>query len=283
MRFSGLLLIIVVSGALSGSVPKGHLQAVPPPRTIFLTRVIRLPVKLLKGSGEFGQPGSESLAVSPGATDELPDGPSGFDILDDGRILITDPLQNRIGVFDTSGKFLEAWKTAFAADSVKVLANRAVLIRQANTGEVHVFSSEGRPRVSEGATLPLGAEARLSGGNSGTVIRPGAGTSRGELLAIQYDHPRSTLLSLEWLDTDPSGNTYVALEATTGEKEGAESVDLSKRVRKYAADGMLVAETVDVPLDYYVPPVDEFRVSNGNVYQLFTTESEVRINVWNMN
>lgn len=282
MRISGLLLIIVFSGALSGSVPQGHLQALPPGRTISLTRIIRFPVKLLKGSGALGQPESESLAVSPGATDELPDGPSGFDILDDGRILISDPLQSRIGVFDTSGKFLGAWKTGFAADSVKVLANGAVLIRQANTGEIHVFSSEGRQRASEGAALPVGAEARLSGGNSGTVIRAGAG-GRGELLAIQYDQPRSTLLSLEWLDTDPSGNTYVALEATTGEKEGRESIDLSKRVRRYASDGTLVAETGDVPLDYYVPPVDEFRVSKGNVYQLFTTESEVRINVWNMN
>jgi len=92
---------------------------------------------------------------------------------------------------------------------------------------------------------------------------------------------RVLLFSLEVLATDSGGNTYVALESTTGSRE-ADEINVNKYVRKYSADGKLVDEIADIALDYYVTPVDELRVRRGVVYQLLTTNTEVRINVWDM-
>ena len=83
----------------------------------------------------------------------------------------------------------------------------------------------------------------------------------------------------ELLAMASSSGSYVALESTAG----GDSVDVTKSVRRYSAEGRLIAETTDLPLDYFVRPTDEIRVRDGAVYQLMTTMSEVRINVWDMN
>jgi hypothetical protein len=217
--------------------------------------------------------------ISPGATDEPPEGPAGFDVLDDGTLLITDPLRSSISVFDSQGKFRKAWQIGFAADSLTVITGDLVLVRDARTGRLHAFSREGQARSSEGVTLPVAEEARVLTGKNGTVTRPAVGKFHGGPLAIQFDKPSLALLSLQSLATDPEGNTYVALE-TTAIGETTEQVTLNKYVRKYSAEGKLICEVADIPLDYYVAPVDELRVRRAKVYQLLATSSEVRINVW---
>jgi len=219
--------------------------------------------------------------IAPGAVDERPEGPDSFDVLDDGSLLVTDPIRNRIAVFDSQGKFRQTWKIGFAADSVTALANGLILVREARTGQSHAFSAEGRSLPAEHTVLPDLGEARILTGNGGVVTRPAVGKSQGGSLAIQFDRPGSALLSLEVLATDSGGNTYVALESTTGSRE-ADEINVNKYVRKYSADGKLVDEIADIALDYYVTPVDELRVRRGVVYQLLTTNTEVRINVWDM-
>ena len=130
---------------------------------------------------------------------------------------------------------------------------------------------------------PERAEAQVQPGqNRGTVSRPSIDNSHGGPLAIQFDKPGALLLSLESLAIDREGDTFVALE-TTARGEGPEAIDLTKYVRRYSSDGNLLREIADIPLDYYVPPVDELRVHKGVVYQLQTTSSEVRVNVWDTN
>jgi hypothetical protein len=264
---------------VSRDAVRGQQAPEPGVRVIALQRVVRIPLTTLTAQQEVetvvGNPGA--LIVWPGGPDEPPEGPNGFDVLDDGSFLITDPLPQRISEFDSEGKFHRAWKTGFPPDSVTVTPGGLVLVREATTGEIHVFDREGRPQSSQGLVSPQPAEARVLNGKNGTVVRP---ANQG-VLQIRFDRPGLVLLSLESLATDQAGNTYVALESTAG--GAAEGINVNKYVRKYSAEGKLLGEITDIPLDYFVTPVDELRVHKGIVYQLMTGSSEVRINVWNTN
>ena len=250
--------------------------------TIPLTHVLRIPVTTLAPQ-TTADVSPATLMISPGATDEPPEGPDGFDVLGDGSLLITDPLRGQLSSFDSEGKFRKAWKIGFPADSVTVIANGLVLVREANTGRLHAYDQDGQSRPVQGDVLPERSEARVQPGqNRGTITRPSIGNSAGGPLAIQFDKPGLILLSLQSLATDERGDTYVALETTAGGPT-SEAINLNKYVRRYSFDGRLLAEIADIPLDYYVSPVDELRVHKGVVYQLQTTGSEVRVNVWDTN
>jgi len=197
-------------------------------------------------------------------------------------VLITDPLRSRVSLFDSLGAFRKAWKVGFAADSLTVVANGVVLVREATTGQLHAFDREGQARSTEGAALPEQAEARVLNSTNGAVKRPVIDNAHGGPLAVQIDRPGLTLVSIEVLSIDQKGDTYVALE-TTANGQATEGINLNKYVQRYSSDGKLLCEIADIPLDYYVPPVDELRAHKGKVYQLQTTKSEVRINVWDTN
>jgi hypothetical protein len=282
VRPSTIILSIALSGLLASAAPRSLAAPEPGVRLVSLTRTIRLPVKILSAADAASQNADPAtLTVAPGAADERPEGPDGFDVLEDGSLLVTDPIRNRIVVFDSQGKFRQAWKIGFAADSITALANGSTLVREARTGQYHVVSREGKALPAEHPVLPEIGEAHLLGDNSGVVTRPVAGNSTAGSVAIQFNRPGSALLSLEVLATDFGGNTYVALESTTGSRE-ADEINVNKYVRKYSTEGKLVDEIADIALDYYVTPVDELRVHRGVVYQLLTTSTEVRINVWDM-
>jgi|SRR5580704_4252650 hypothetical protein len=283
-RPSGVIFLFLVTALMAGNAGGGPRGSGSEVRTIALTRVIRIPVSALsvQESAELQDGDSANLAAWPGAADEPPEGPNGFDVLDDGSFLISDPLRSRIAVFDSQGKFRGAWKIAFAADSITVIPKGLVLVHEASTGQLHVFDSQGQPHPNEGAALPEPAPARVLDSKSGTVSRLATGDAHGGPLDVRFDIPGLTLLSLQTLATDHEGNTYIALETTAG-GEATDAINLKKYVRRYAASGKLVCEITDIPLDYYIAPVDELRVHKGIVYQLMTTSSEVRINVWDTN
>ena len=282
-RTSGIVLSLLiwscVAGGANGTRPTSEVRVVP------LTRVVEIPVTLvnLEQAAELSEANPASLLIWPGAEDERPEGPNGFDVLDDGSLLISDPLRKSISVFDAQGKFRGAWKIGFAADSVTVVGGDLVLAREAVTGQYHAFDREGKSRPTTDATLPTPAKASIdAGGKSGSVELPAIQGKSVNSLQVRFDRPDATLLSLQSLASDQDGNTYVALETTLG-GQSSDAIDLQKYVRKYSADGHLVCETANIPLDYYVVPTDELRVHKGVVYQLMTTKTEVRINVWDMN
>lgn len=277
--FLSLLVLSSVAGAAEGGRPEPEVRIVP------LTRVVRIPVRSVgvQGPGEALPGDGVSLLVWPGAEDERAEGPDGFDVLDNGSLLISNPLRKSISVFDAQGKFRESWNIGFAADSVTAVGSDLVLVREAVTGQYHAFNREGTPRPTGDATLPPAAKAWVDrGGKSGSIALSENRGSASNAIQVQVDQPSSTLLSLESLGTDQGGNTYIALETTVGD-QSSDTINLQKYVRKYSADGRMICETADIPLDYYVVPVDELRVHQGVVYQLMTTGSEVQINVWNMN
>jgi len=276
--------LLLIGAPAASCAVAGWVAPEPAVRTITLTRVVRIPITTLTAQETAPAAGGNvgTLMISTGAPDELPEGPNGFDVLDDGSLLVTDPLRQRIAVFDSQGKYRRDWKLGFAADSVTVIPSGLVVVRDASTGELHAFDREGQSRPAQGAALPEPEAARLVSPRSGTVTRSANGGSHGGVLEVQFDRPGLRLLSLQSLGTDREGNTYVALETTTG-GDTTEGINLNKYVRRYGADGKLVDETADIPLDYYVHPVDELRVHKGIVYQLMTTSTEVRINVWDTN
>ena len=269
----------LVTVASAPSLPRPS----PSVRTIPLTRVVRIPMVPLEpaGAGPAVARPADALTFTPGAADELPEGPNGFDVMDDGGFLITDPLTQRIATFDSEGKFKGDWRIGFAADSVTVTPD-AVVIRDASTGQFHAFDRQGRPSNAK-AVLPEHPEATLLSPARGSIARPATSPaiSNGPL-EVLVETPGLRLLSLEVLAIDRDGSTYVAVETTKGGDATGE-VNLDKVVRRYDAHGGLVAATESIPLQYYIPPVDELRVHRGTVYQLATSTREVLINVWSTN
>jgi hypothetical protein len=272
-----LLSLLVMSGALGcRSAPAQEIC------TIAQTQVIRIPVSTLHDENEMKAASAEpaSLLISAGATDEPPEGPDGFDVLDDGVLLISDPLRGQVSAFDPTGKFLAAWKIGFPADSITATEKGVVLVRDASTGNIHAFDRDGRAMSGSEYSPPERMQAQVSRGqNAGTVRSSGENGAR---LEIRLAKPGVTLLSIEGLARDAKGDTYVALETTVNAAE-SEEVNVSKFVRRYSPDNKLLGEITNLPLDYYVAPVDELRVHNGIVYQLQTTGTEVRVNKWDTN
>lgn len=249
-------------------------------RTIMRGRVIHIPFATLGSKTGVGasQGPIDTLLVSPGGPDEQPEGANTFDVFEDGSFLIADPLRQRLAIFDSRGKFLRELKVGFAVDSLTITTNGLIQVRQANTGEMYLLDSQGRPRPEEGAVQPQVGEARLLNGKSATVqlLTPDGG--HGKLLQIKFEKSGLQLLSIESLATDHAGNTYVALEAAAS----GEQLDVSKYVRKYSPDGKPISE-VSIPLGYYISPVTELRIRKGILYQMMTTSSEIQMNEWDMN
>ena len=280
-RSSGVILLFLLSSVALNADPGGRSEVATNLCTIPRTQVLRIPVNTLNAGSSDGP--AATLMISRGAVDELPEGPSGFDVLEDGSLLITDPLRNQVSSFDSHGRFRTAWKIGFPADSLTVIANDLVLIREANSGEVRAFDREGQPQAMNGSAVPVRPEAQVPPGkNRATVGRAGPGDTRPGPLEIQLDKPDLTLLSVEELATDQKGDAYVALETTARDKN-PDAITLNKYVRRYSSDGKLLGEISDIPLDYYVSPVDELRVHRGVVYQLQPTSSEIRVNIWDTN
>ncbi len=267
------VVILLTSALLLESGGEGRPQVEA--RTIPITRVVRIPLAVL-GSQEVSGNNSTVLAASPGAAEELPEGPNGFDIFEEENILISDPLHNRVVIFDPQGKFRQAWNIGFAADSIRVLPDGNALVREANTGQFHAFNREGKPVTGEMPPSLESTQAHKLTTTSGLVSNP-----KGSPISVQLNQPGLSLVSLESVGVDNTGNIYIALESSSG--ESADGINVNKTVRKYAANGSLLSETSKLPLDYYIPPVDEIRVRKGRIYQLMTTSTEVEINIWDTN
>ena len=119
--------------------------------------------------------------------------------------------------------------------------------------------------------------AQLESGNLATVnAQPRAGSETAPV-PVRFEAVGETMVSVRRLGMDARQRTYVAIEAAFP----GQRVDVRKIVRKYAGQGENLVEILDIPLDYLVQPVDEFRIRDGVLYQLMPKASEVRINIWN--
>ncbi len=269
------LFLLACSGGQSGA--KKTDSASGTTRAVALTSTIRIPVLLL----ENGFPESaladkrEALAVIAGGPDELPQGPTGFELTTDGRILVSDPVRRRVAVFDATGGFRGEWPVGFPVESIALSANGIFRLRPSDSSPDRFYDSQGHEQGVETSipeTQPL--IARLSSPTLGVV----EGRPSGGPLQIAFESGTLRLISVDALGAAPNGGVYVALEVTPG----GDTIAVQKQVRKYGADGKVQAEVTDIPLNYDFAPVDELKVRRGVLYQLEPAKSEIKINRWNL-
>lgn len=281
-----LLLLALLTPATISMPGQNAMPPASQPRQIPLTRTIKIPVTQLTAPGQgSGTPHSDpsALAVWPGATDELPEGPDGFDVLRDGSLVISDPLLRRVVIYNASGAFKASWPIDFSPDSITATSDDLLLVRDARTEELHVFSRDGKAHEASPPKLaPLPEANLLRGQNTGTVSAAPSTDTGARTFSVHVDQPGLALLSVQPIARDPALGTFVALE-TTAPETAADTINVRKVVRLYSPAGALLAETRPLPLDYFVPPVNELRVRNGIIYQLLTSRNAVLINEWDTN
>jgi hypothetical protein len=275
---SGLLLLLLLSPRASFGVQQSSASTDQRVRKVGLTRTLHIPaIKVIdNGDPTAAARGSSAMAIWPGGNDEPPEGPTGFDVFDDGTLVITNPLLKKLSWYDAQGTFKRSWDLDFSPDSVSITRDNLMSIHDAKTGEVHTLDREGKAHPAQTASSNTPLQAKVLSGKEGVISAPASNVGT---IRVRFDDAASSLLSLEVLDTGSARGTFVALEATaTGGEPG--SINLKKMVRLYSPTGALQCESSEMPLDYYVLPVDELRVRNGIIYQLMTTSTEVRINEW---
>ena len=240
------------------------------PVSVRMSRMVRLPFQFVGGSASLT---AGRLTMSAGGEDEEPEGPDSFDVLPDGGFVVSDPLARRLAFFDREGKFQKQLALGFGADDVAAQADGGALARKATSGAWYSVSPAGAVTSANGpADAPN--PARLTAADRGFI--PGEGGQEAGGFSVIFARPGLRLASLEKLGTDSKGRVYVAVESASRTDE----VDVQKAIRKYSKDGTVLAEISGVPVDYYVTPVQEFRLRDTRLYQLLPKQGEVQINLW---
>jgi hypothetical protein len=256
-------------------------------KAVALTRSVTIPARVVADpSAAPTDPGM--LTISEGGEDEPPEGPTSFDLSSDGGFLIADPLRQRIVFYDAAGKFRSDLLIYFQAERLRVLPNNALSAVRHETGERYIFDvdSSGHyaaPRVATDRDADLDAGdagvVKLVNGNQATVTGQPSASAENPMVNVGFSAIGESMVSVRRLGVDVRQRTYVAIEAAFP----GQRVDVRKIVRLYSGNSQALSEMLDIPLDYLVHPVDEFRIRDGVLYQLMPKSSEVRINIWDTN
>jgi len=276
-----------------GCSSKETASKAPPPAApakaspLSLTRSVTIPAAVVSDPATAqGSPGV--LTLSEGGDDELPEGPTTFDVLSDGGFVIADPLRQRLVFYDPSGQFRFDLLIHFSAERVRALPNNALSVVRYQTGERYIYQADtaGQYQAPRLATAndpdPDAADAgvaKLESRTLATVSAASSPNSETVPVPVRFDAVGEEMVSVRRLGLDARLRTYVAIEAAFP----GERVDVRTIVRKYTGQGQPLAEIADIPLDYFAHPVDEFRMRDGVLYQLMPKASEVRINMWDTN
>ncbi len=252
-------------------------HAVRETAVIPLARTISIPAFIDGGDASV-------LTYSNDGGDEPAEGPATFDLTSDGGFVISDPLRRRLVFYDAAGRFRNDMALPMAAEHVRVLPDNSRSVVRASTGQRYIFPVDGAGRYQPPrAATPADPDPDAS--DEGTAVLESAGAARvsaatagSQPVAVRFEAPGEGMVSVRRIGSDTRGRTYVAIESAAP----GSTVQVHKRIRKYAASGEIVAEIPDIPLDYYVHPDDEFRVRGGVVYQLLPRATGVRINIWDM-
>jgi hypothetical protein len=277
--------IAVLLSACSQAPPE---RQAPPAVTIVrtMTRSITIPVRALQDrSTNSAQPAEDgTLTIRPEAQDQQAEGPQSFAVLDDGSLVIADPLADRLAVYSDGGVYQR---------SIRVGAPVALVDREgpglrlsiAVTGDERVVGldgqSMGRATIAEARQPSVVLNPDRS---SGQIRWPGVAAAAGERssneITVQLQQTDRRLASLQVIAGGPNAPVYVVAESV--ERSGSALSTLTAIVRRYSPQGELDREVQGIPLDYYVTPKTPFRVVNGVLYQLFPKQDAVLIHVWDL-
>lgn len=256
-------------------------------QAVSLTRTISIAARMV-ADPSTAPAESAILTLSEGGEDEEAEGPSSFDVLPDGGFVITDPLRKRIVFYDAGGRHRFELQIFVSAERLRVLPNNALSVVRHQSGLRYIFESDGAgqykaPRLAAASdpdpdAMDAGTAKLLDTQNAAVsaVARPGSEVAP---IAIRFEAPGESMVSIQRLGSDSRNRTYVAIEsASSGDR-----VDVRRTIRKYSAQGQSLVQISDIPLDSGVYPADEFRVREGVVYQMVVKPTEVRLNVWDTN
>ncbi len=256
-------------------------------QAISLTRSIVIPARTVADPSSAPAE-SGILTLSEADEDEEAEGPSSFDVFPDGGIVITDPLRKRIVFYDAAGRFRFELQIFVSAERLRVLPNNALSVVRHQSGVRYIFETDGAgqykaPRLATASDADPDAQdagtAKLLDTQNAAVsalARPGTEVAP---IAIRFEAPGESMVSVQRLGSDSRNRTYVAIEsASPGDR-----IDVRKTIRKYSAQGQSLVQISDIPLDSSMYPADEFRLHEGVVYQMVVKPSEVRLNVWDTN
>ncbi len=222
----------------------------------------------------------ESLAVLPGSIDEEAVGPNSFEIGDDGKVLISDPINGRLVVY----QFPQSGDRGIYKSEARVALPSYIHDLSYSTTTLDVIGSSRQlsvPNSSLGiqdSALELEAEgASLISDYEATIQRSASADSKPLLVAIPQSEER--LVSIQNLGTDHDGNTYCVLELA----KASPKFTLRRVVRKYSKNGHVAAEITNVPSQGDISPKKEFSVRNGILYQMVVSATATTLNIWDLN
>lgn len=121
--------------------------------------------------------------------------------------------------------------------------------------------------------------------NSGTIDWTVGSRADRTPLQVTYESDSTSMVSLQGIGP-VTGSTrglgdelmVVAVEAA----RSAETIDLKKEIQVYDPSNRLVASVPDVSIDYFIAPVNEFRIHGTRLYQFYPKRDGIRINVWSL-
>jgi hypothetical protein len=231
--------------------------------------VVELPFEVVTGMVPDSK--ARSLAVRKGGEDELPSGPRSFDVLRNGTLLINDPLRSRLAIFRGS-EFAGGQLIPFPADRINVTPDGQLLLSSLLSPKTQAIGLElsGADRQYI-VRRDTSGQSKLVGPSEGEI----QGLSRNRsVLHVSAESGGKPLLSLRRLPSDDDF-VYVLLQF----EQSWSPIKISKAIRKYSLDKPVCEFQAQVG-PQYIPPLDEFRVAGGIVYQMFTSANKVSFYSW---
>ena len=280
-----LVMVALACAACSRADHAGP-QAVSTPTTKTIevpTQVIQIPVRLLTEANREQPPG-QALTIRPAQPEQPAEGPSSFDVLADGTIVIADPLAERLVMFGSDGTFKKALGLETPVDDVRVLGTGHLRLTEAIQDTRSVIDLDGRRVQGENLDAREAVQPRAEVRSDRTgVLRwsssSGDRSAAPSEIAVDLAEPNQRLASLRPIDVErESVYVSVASAATSGEARYSVSVT----VRRYSPTGVLDREVKGISTNADVPPRTPFRVSDGRLYQLSPNIEMVRIYVWDL-
>lgn len=260
--------------------------------------VIELPTRVIRGGDDIRTVAESELVLMVSEGEEVGQGPQGFDVLEDGSFVIADPLRARLAFYDSTGTHLASCDLGMAPQSVTRVGNQFE-IRGLHTGrwyrarllesdEESVCIVEDAPPETVGLrSAEEAGEASLARDtiNFGVIDWTRGSRADKEPLEVSYRSDSTRMVSLQGVGPATGVRRgfgeelmVVAIEAA----HSAETIRVRKEIQVYDDANRLVALVPNVSIDYFIAPVNEFRIHGSKLYQLYPQRDGVKINVWSL-
>jgi hypothetical protein len=245
-------------------------------REISAFRTISIPVQWVDET----EPVPEKLTLRRGGEDELPQGPTSFDVITDGSFVIADPLLRRIVRYDSLGQFMADTDVGMRISRVRMETDGDLYLKNFSTATEYMLTEDaGIMPVDtslKSRDIDSGHQVKISGRDRGTILRQGMRSLEDNAIDVRFESDSTQMIAMQYLGADEENNPVVALETTGGDA----TIDIIKIIRKYGSDGTPLCQFRDISADYFVYPEDAFRVHGDYVYQFVPRETDVMIKVW---